>query len=89
MELSEKQKEILLITQEECSEVSQVISKIFRFGIDNTWNDISNRNRFGEELGDLLCMIHLIIESGLIDERDLFCCAAKKKEKLKKWSNIF
>ena len=40
-----KQKEILLIAQEECAEVTQAISKVFRFGIDATHNDKSNRER--------------------------------------------
>jgi len=31
-------KEVLLIAQEECAEVTQAISKVFRFGIDGSHN---------------------------------------------------
>ncbi len=37
--MNEKQREILVITQEECAEVIQEVSKIFRFGIDNQHKD--------------------------------------------------
>jgi hypothetical protein len=32
--MNEKQKEALLILQEECAEVIQAASKVFRFGVD-------------------------------------------------------
>jgi hypothetical protein len=37
--MNDKQREILVITQEECAEVIQEISKIFRFGIDEMHKD--------------------------------------------------
>lgn len=37
--MNDKQREILVITQEECAEVIQEISKIFRFGIDELHKD--------------------------------------------------
>jgi len=65
--MDESQKEILLITQEECAEVTQAISKVFRFGIQAEYNDKTNRDRLTEELGDLLCMIELCYDSGVVD----------------------
>ena len=44
--INASEKEILLITQEECAEVTQAISKVFRFGIDAKHNGKSNRDRF-------------------------------------------
>jgi NTP pyrophosphatase (non-canonical NTP hydrolase) len=83
--------EILSITQEECAEVIQAISKIFRFGFDSRHPDkgYDNREHLEEELGDLQCMIALMIEHGIVRERMLDVAKTKKYEKLQVWSNIF
>ena len=59
--------EILSITQEECSEVIQAISKIFRFGIDTEWQGETNREHLEEEIGDLQAMINLLVEHKIVD----------------------
>ena len=87
--MNKAQKEVLLIAQEECAEVTQAISKIFRFGIDGSYNDRTNIERLTEEAGDLHCMIELMVESGLINRRDLLNASGLKRHKLIKWSNIF
>jgi NTP pyrophosphatase (non-canonical NTP hydrolase) len=83
--------EILSITQEECAEVIQAISKIFRFGFDSRHPDkgYDNREHLEEELGDLQCMIDLMIEHGIVREKMLDVAKAKKYKKLQVWSNIF
>lgn len=80
--------EIMLIAQEECAEVTQAISKIFRFGMDSQHNGASNKTRLEEELGDLLCMIEMMIENGIVDGQAVAKAGVAKKEKLAKWSNI-
>lgn len=87
--MKESEKQILLICQEECAEVTQAISKVFRFGYDSEYNDRTNRQRLTEEVGDLLAMIDLMFEAGIIDESSANMAAIQKKIKLKKWSNIF
>lgn len=87
--MNKSQKEILLIAQEECAEVTQAISKVFRFGMDERYEDASNRDRLTEELGDLHCMIELMVESGMIDRKELLNASGTKRKKLQKWSNIF
>jgi NTP pyrophosphatase (non-canonical NTP hydrolase) len=87
--MQNNQKEILLIAQEECAEVTQAISKIFRFGIDGVHNGRSNREHLEEELGDLQCMIDLMISERLINQEKMWSAHGRKMEKLKKWSNIF
>jgi NTP pyrophosphatase (non-canonical NTP hydrolase) len=81
-------KEILLITQEECAEVTQAISKVFRFGIDAEHNGATNRERLEEEVGDLLCMIDLLIENDIIGSAWVEKAREQKREKLRKWSTI-
>ena len=76
--------ELLVILMEECAEVQQEASKLIRFGSE-TWADVLN---FEKEIGDLMCMVALAQEAGLIDEESVLQAAEAKREKLKKWSNL-
>ena len=87
--MNEKQKEVMLIAQEECAEVVQAISKCFRFGPDDEYNGQSNKQRLEEEVGDLLCMIRLMMNQGIIDENNVNKASVQKQIKLERWSNIF
>ena len=87
--MNKAQKEIMLIAQEECAEVTQAISKVFRFGLDGSHNERTNRERLTEELGDLHCMIELMVESGLVDRSELLNASGNKRKKLMQWSQIF
>jgi NTP pyrophosphatase (non-canonical NTP hydrolase) len=82
--------EILLIMQEECAEVTQAISKCFRFGLDNhkPGKPKTNREHLEEELGDLVAMITLLEMHGVISQHNIEKAKLAKFEKLKTWSNI-
>ncbi len=83
-------RETLLITQEECAEVTQAISKVFRFGMDAQYpaGAPTNKQRLEEELGDLQAMIILLGKKNIIDVKTVELAANAKIEKLKIWSNI-
>jgi NTP pyrophosphatase (non-canonical NTP hydrolase) len=81
-------REVMLIAQEECAEVTQAISKVFRFGIDEVHKGQTNREHLEEEIGDLVCMFDLMEEKGIIDWTRVSLYAQKKREKLKTWSNV-
>ncbi len=87
--MNEQQKEILRITQEECAEVIQAISKIFRFGIDEVYDGQTNRQRLQAELGDLQCMISLLKETTVVDDFGVHKEEMNKRNRLTKWSDIF
>jgi NTP pyrophosphatase (non-canonical NTP hydrolase) len=87
--MDNKQKEVMLIAQEECAEVVQAISKCFRFGPDDEYNGLSNKQRLEEEVGDLLCMIRLMMDQGLINENNVNTASIQKRIKLERWSNVF
>ena len=72
--------------QEECTEVAQVISKIFRFGLDEAYDNRTNRRRLEEEIGDLLCMIEILEEQELIDMRLVQEAKSAKRIKLEQWT---
>ena len=87
--MKESEKQILLICQEECAEVTQAISKVFRFGYDSEYNGRTNQQRLTEEVGDLLCMIDLMVELKIVDEDAVYKASLQKRDKLVTWSNIF
>jgi len=87
--MNDNQKEVMLIAQEECAEVVQAISKCFRFGPNDEYNGFSNKQRLEEEVGDLLCMIQLMMNQGIIDENNVNAASIQKKIKLERWSNVF
>jgi len=86
--ISDLDREVMLITQEECAEVTQAISKVFRFGMLSEHNGRNNRQHLEEEIGDLVCMIDLMREANLINWQNVIDASEKKREKLRKWSNI-
>lgn len=83
-------KEIFCIAQEECAEVTQSISKIFRFGFDSSHPSTkkTNKQSLEEETGDLLAMIDIMIEKCIISDEKVNEARKAKREKLKQWSTI-
>lgn len=70
--------EALVIVMEECNEVAQEASKQIRFGKSN----------INKEIGDLLCMLDILDQHGILDADEILREADNKKEKLKIWSNL-
>jgi len=88
--IDERQREILVIAQEEAAEVIQEISKVLRFGIENLHRDgITHRAKLESEVGDLLCMIDIMIDNRLIDPVQIEISKQAKMSKLRRYSNIF
>jgi NTP pyrophosphatase (non-canonical NTP hydrolase) len=86
-----EEKEILNILLEECAEVTQAISKIFRFGFESCHPEtpnISNRKHLTEEIGDLMTMIMITAKKEIINEGSAFDYAEKKFVKLELFSDI-
>ena len=74
--------ELLVITMEECGEMIEACSKAIRC------EDYIINDRLIEEVGDVLCMIDIMKEKGLLNERDLNNRIQLKKLKLAQWSNL-
>jgi len=89
--MNSKEKEVMDILQEECAEVIQAVSKVSRFGIDNykPGKPLTNREHLEEELGDLLAMVDIMKELGIVSWGNLEVAKLAKIEKLKKWSTIY
>jgi len=83
MMMENKEKvELLTITMEECAEVIKECSKIQRFGLT------PDKNMLELEIGDLMCMIEILEEYGMIDLEQVKMAARGKREKLKQWSTL-
>lgn len=89
VEINDIEREVLLITQEECAEVTQAISKVFRFGFDSVHKGVENRDHLAEEIGDLMCMIDLLIDKGIVNKAAVMTAKHEKLQKLTTWSGIF
>lgn len=89
--MNDKEKEVMDILQEECAEVIQAVSKCSRFGMDNCkpGKPLTNREHLEEELGDVLAMIDIMLEQGIVRAKQLEEAKLNKKYKLKKWSTIY
>ncbi len=79
----DEREELLVIFMEECAEATVEASKIIRFGRND-----DEHGSLAKEVGDLLCMIDLLEEYGLINKSLLIQYSKAKREKLKKWSNL-
>lgn len=82
-------RELMNITLEECAEVTQAISKVFRFGWDSTHPDtpnVSNKMHLEEEVGDLMFMLNLLLEKGILNETNVNIAFLNKGAKLRKWA---
>jgi NTP pyrophosphatase (non-canonical NTP hydrolase) len=90
--MNDKTKETLLILQEECAEVIQAASKVFRFGEESRWptdDSASTHECLAMEVGQVLAMIDILIESGYLSDEAVNAARIHKKEKLKVWSSIY
>lgn len=87
--MNERLKEIFDILKEECGELVVAASKCTRWGLESTWDKKSNLENLAQEAADVMCMIHLLVDAGVLTEEQLANGQASKLDKLKKWSNIF
>lgn len=83
--------EALDILQEECAEVIVEVSKCRRFGLDSVHykTGIKHRLMLEQEVGDVMALIEILVDRGLLSEQGLVDAYTAKKEKLKEWSNIY
>jgi NTP pyrophosphatase (non-canonical NTP hydrolase) len=89
--MNDNTREVLLILQEECAEVTQAVSKCFRFGPDQMKPNkpMTNIQMLEEEIGDLLAMVELLTDLNIgVTTAGLEQAKMKKFVKLKQWSNL-
>jgi len=80
-----KETQALVITMEECGELTQACSKVIR--TDGLKENFLENLR--DEIGDLALMIEVLKQYGFVTEEQIQERMEVKRNKLKKWSNIF
>ena len=79
--IEDRDVELMVITMEECGELIQVCSKAM--GTKDYASD-----KLTDEGGDVMCMVGLLMQYGLIDEEDIEERVKVKLAKLAKWSYL-
>ena len=79
----EKLTELMIITMEECGELTQACSKVLRTDFkDYALQDLK------QEVADVVCMIELMKKNGLVNDSDIDQGIQNKMEKLEIYSNL-
>ena len=83
--------EALGILQEECAEVIVEVSKIRRFGLDTIHykTGVKHSTMLEMEVGDVLALIDILVDQGVLDRDGLEVATKNKKRKLEQWSGIY
>ena len=83
-----KLQELMVLTMEECGELTQRCSKIIRKfdTLDEVTED--QRVKLLEEVGDVQCLIDLMIDCGLLTKQEIDARIDTKRDKLEKWSKL-
>ena len=75
--------ELMIITMEECGELTQACSKVLRTDFkDHALQDLK------QEVADVVCMIELMKKNGLVNDSDIVQGIQNKMEKLEIYSNL-
>jgi len=84
-----RQEHLLTILGEECVEVAQRCSKALRFGISEVQpgQDLTNASRIVSELTDLLAVLEMLSDEGVLDlsSQDTRELTAQKKAKVERF----
>ena len=79
----DKRTELMIVTMEECGELTQACSKVLRSDFKNhALPDLK------QEVADVMCMVDLMREQGFIDDSEIMQGIKDKREKLEIWSNL-
>lgn len=84
--LTEAERELLTILQEECAEVIVAASKLLRFGKEHYEGYGDNQTVLALEVGDLLEMISRAQVSKLIPSAEVVNGMIRKQQRLKQFS---
>ena len=81
--------ELMVITMEECGELTQECSKTLRRFDREGGVTKKQREKVLEEAGDVYAMIQLMIHQGFFSYYELEVRAKEKQRKLEQWSKLF
>jgi hypothetical protein len=82
--MSDYERELLVCLVEECAEIQKDACKGLRFGLDDHHPELTETNRtlIARELGDLLCVLDLLVENGTLHPDEIDAGMQAKRLKL-------
>ena len=80
--------QLMVITMEECGELTQACSKVLRTMTQEGDVRKDAQEKLIKEVGDVMCMIELMTEHGLVKHDDIVDGIERKREKLRRWSKL-
>ena len=80
--------ELMIITMEECGELTQACSKVLRTMTKEGDVRADALEKLIQEVGDVMCMIELMEDHGLIKHYEILEGIDAKRQKLRKWSSL-
>ena len=81
-------RELMIITMEECGELTQASSKVIRTMMSEGEIPDHATEKLTQEVADVLCMIEIMQEYGLVKHDDIIEGIERKRDKLRKWSDL-
>jgi hypothetical protein len=81
--MKQTEAECLVVTSEECAELTKECMKILRFGMNDDY-----RQNLINEMGDVQCMLDLLGDHFDISSDEMLDASIAKRKKLKKYSNL-
>ena len=80
--------ELMIITMEECGELTQACSKVLRTMTKEGDIRADALEKLIQEVGDVMCMIELMEDHGLMKRSEILAGVDAKREKLRRWSEL-
>ena len=84
----DKTTQLMVITMEECGELTQVCSKLLRKRHTDKEISAETIGKLTSEVADVMTMIGLMTEHGLVKHDDIVDGIEKKRDKLRRWSDL-
>ena len=78
----------MIITMEECGELVQACSKVLRTMTKEGDIRADALENLIQEVGDVMCMIELMEDHGLMKRSEVLVATDAKREKLRRWSEL-
>ena len=86
--MNNKFTELMIITMEECGELTQACSKVLRTMTKEGDIREDALKKLIQEAADVMCMIELMEDHGLMKHHEILEGIDTKRQKLKKWSSL-
>ena len=80
--------QLMIITMEECGELTQVCSKLLRKRHTDKEISAETIGKLTSEVADVMTMIELMTEHGLVKHDDIVDGIERKRDKLRRWSDL-